>query len=77
MKVRTKTIVIVSLVVAVIICTPYLMFAATRPPHPKHMPPLRTTCSMFQTQAQAQQAYRDGAYWLDGDGDSRACEALP
>lgn len=37
----------------------------------------RVHCGDFTTQSAAQQAYKDGATYLDGDHDGRACEALP
>jgi hypothetical protein len=33
-------------------------------------------CSDFKTHAQAQAAYEDGAWQLDGDRDGVACEGL-
>ncbi|MCR4339411.1 MAG: hypothetical protein NUW01_05935 [Gemmatimonadaceae bacterium] len=36
-----------------------------------------STCRGYDSYREAQEAYMAGAYWLDGDGDGRACESLP
>ena len=76
---RIWNLVMIGLIVAVLLSTPYLLFRAAGPRQSArvHAPPLRTTCAMLGTWQKAEAAYRAGDWWLDGDGDSVPCESLP
>lgn len=67
---------IYSVLVIIVLCS-VIIFSYHR--YTKHTDAMAADrCSDFTTQPEAQEAYNNGATWLDGnDHDGLACESLP